>query len=81
MNTQQYIINDIKPFTVSANILEVQNVFNLLTYSHIPVIKKNVYLGSISENDAHSFDESKQLSDYLYSLEGAKKIANNHAEN
>lgn len=69
MNTQQYIINDIKPFNVTANILEVQNVFNLLTYSHIPVIKDHVYLGSISENDAHSFDGTKQLSDYLYSLE------------
>ncbi len=69
MNTQQYIINDIKPFNVSANILEVQNVFNMLTYSHIPVINENVYLGCISENDAHSFDGVKQLSDYLYSLE------------
>ncbi len=69
MNTQQYIINDIKPFNVTANILEVQNVFNQLTYSHIPVIKDDEYLGSISENDAHSFDGTKQLSDYLYSLE------------
>ena len=69
MNTQQYIINDIKPFNVTANILEIQNVFNQLTYSHIPVVKDNEYLGSISENDAHSFDGTKQLSDYLYSLE------------
>ena len=69
MNTKQYIINDIKPFNDTANILEVQNVFNLLTYSHIPVTRDDVYLGSISENDAHSFDGTKQLSDYLYSLE------------
>jgi len=41
----------------------------LLTYSHIPVTRDDVYLGSISENDAHSFDGTKQLSDYLYSLE------------
>jgi len=69
VNTQQYIINDIIPFNVTANILEVQNVFNQLTYSHIPVKKDGIFIGSISENDVHSFDGSKQLNDYLYSLE------------
>ena len=69
MNTQQYIINDIEPFNVTTNILEVQNVFNQLTYSHIPVIKERVYQGCISENDAHCFDGTKQISDYVYSLE------------
>ena len=69
MNTHQYIINDIKPFNVTANILEVQNTFNQLTYSHIPVKKDGIYIGCISENDAHCFESTKQLSDYLYSLE------------
>jgi len=69
VNTQQYIINDIKPFNVTINILEVQNTFNQLTYSHIPVAKEGIYIGSISENDAHCFESTKQLSDYLYSLE------------
>ena len=69
MNTQQYIVNDIKPFNVSTNILEVQNVFNQLTYSHIPVKKDGIFMGCISENDAHCFEGTKQLSDYLYSLE------------
>lgn len=69
MNTQQYIINDITPFNVTANILELQTVFNQLTYSHIPVNKDGVYLGSISGNDAHCFDGTKQINDYLYSLE------------
>ncbi len=69
MNTQQYIINDIEPFNVTTNILEVQNVFNQLTYSHIPVIKEGVYQGCISENDAHCFDGTKQITDYVYSLE------------
>ncbi|MCF6306450.1 MAG: acetoin utilization protein acuB [Flavobacteriaceae bacterium] len=69
MNIQQYIINDIKPFNVSTNILEVQNTFNQLTYSHIPIQKDGIYLGSISENDAHCFEGTKQIEDYLYSLE------------
>ena len=66
MNTQQYIINDIKPFKVTSKIKDVQNVFNQLTYSHIPVKKEGKYLGSISENDAHCFDETKLLSEYLF---------------
>ncbi len=69
MNTQQYIINDIEPFNVTTNILEVQNVFNQLTYSHIPVLKEGVYQGCISENDAHCFEGTKQISDQVYSLE------------
>ena len=69
MNTQQYIINDVQDFNVSANILEVQNIFNQLTYSHIPVTKEGIYIGCISENDAHCFEVTKQLSDFMYSLE------------
>ncbi len=69
MDTLQYIINDIQPFNVSANILEVQSTFNQLTYSHIPVEKDGVYLGCISENDVHCFESTQQINDYLYSLE------------
>lgn len=69
MNTQEYIINDISPFNVNTNILEVQSIFNNLTYSHIPVKKEEVYIGCISENDAHCFDGTKQLEEYLYALE------------
>ena len=69
MNTQEYIINDIAPFNINANILEVQSIFNQLTYSHIPVKKEGTYIGCISENDAHCFDGTEQLKDYLYALE------------
>ncbi|NND62526.1 MAG: acetoin utilization protein acuB [Flavobacteriaceae bacterium] len=69
MNTEHYIINDIKPFDISATIKEVQTVFNQLTYSHIPVTKEEVYIGCISENDAHCFDGDKLLKDYQYALE------------
>ncbi|MFT5249758.1 MAG: putative transcriptional regulator [bacterium] len=69
MNTQEYIINDIAPFNIDTNILEVQDIFNQLTYSHIPVKNDGVYIGCVSENDAHSFEGTKQLKDYLYALE------------
>lgn len=69
MNTQNYIINDIKPFDISTPIKEVQKVFNQLTYSHVPVTKDGVYIGCIYENDAHCFENDKTLLDYQYALE------------
>jgi Mg/Co/Ni transporter MgtE len=69
VNTQEYIINDIAPFNIDTNILEVQDIFNQLTYSHVPVKNDGIYIGCISENDAHCFEGTKQLKDYLYALE------------
>lgn len=69
MNTQQYIINDISPFDLTTKVSEVQNAFNQLTYTHIPVTKDGVFEGAISENDIHCYDADKTLEAYQYSLE------------
>lgn len=69
MNTQQYIINDITPFDLTTKVSEVQNAFNQLTYSHIPVTKDGVFEGAISENDIHCYNADKTLEAYQYSLE------------
>ncbi len=69
MNTQDYIINDIKAFEITSLISEVQTTFNNLTYSHIPVAKDGVFVGCLSETDAHCFESSKSLDEYQYALE------------
>lgn len=69
MKTQHYIINDIEPFDISANIKEVQTIFNQLTYSHIPVKKDSAYVGCINETDAYCFDGSKSIGEFQYALE------------
>jgi hypothetical protein len=69
VNTQQYIINDITPFDLTTKVSEVQNAFNQLTYTHIPVTKDGVFEGAISENDIHCYDADKTLEAYQYSLE------------
>src|SRR5690554_1299844 len=69
METINYIIKDIEPFDISANIKDVQTVFNQLTYSHVPVEKDGEFIGCVSENDAYCFDNTKLLSDYQYALE------------
>ena len=69
MKTQQLIINDIKAFAISSEIKDVQVAFNQLTYTHIPVTKDEVYVGCISETDAHCFESAQLLSDFQYALE------------
>lgn len=70
MNLSKYIINDIKPLKSNSKIRDVQLLFNQLTYSHIPIQDSNkVYLGSLSETDAHCFESNKTLQDYKYAIE------------
>lgn len=71
MNLLNYIINDIKPLSITDKVSEIQLLFNQLTYSHIPIKNEdNIYLGCMSENDAHCFESEKLIKDYSYSAEG-----------
>ncbi|WP_027137745.1 CBS domain-containing protein [Gaetbulibacter saemankumensis] len=70
MNLSNYIINDIKPLNSKSKISDLQLLFNQLTYSHIPVEDDNkIYLGCLSETDAHCFESNKHLDEYKYSIE------------
>ncbi|WP_458627788.1 CBS domain-containing protein [Winogradskyella sp. PC D3.3] len=70
MELQDYIINDIKPLSVADKVGDLKLLFNQLTYSHIPIEKEGVYMGCISETDAHCFDGAKTISDCNYAIEG-----------
>jgi Mg/Co/Ni transporter MgtE len=69
MPLSEYIINDVKPLTIAHRIKDAQELFNQLTNSHIPVKKDGVFIGSISETDAHCFETDKTLKDYIYAVE------------
>lgn len=68
MTISDNIINDIaiQPLTQEVGVLKA--MFNVLTYSHLPLEKDGVYMGSISENDLRCFEEEKLLEDYRYAL-------------
>ena len=70
MPLSEYIINDIKPLNVKDNIKDAQLLFNQLTYSHIPVKKDDIYMGCISETDAHCLESDKPISEFLFTIEG-----------
>lgn len=70
MKLSELIINDIKPLDNTSKISDLQQLFNQLTFSHIPVKNDSgAYLGCFSETDAHCFDSDKPISEHLYSLE------------
>jgi len=70
MNLSQYIINDIKPLSIKDAVRELQIMFNQLTYSHFPINHDGVYVGCISETDAHCFEGNKQIEECKYAMEG-----------
>lgn len=70
MRLLDFIINDIKPVGIDSKIKDVQELFNQLTYTHIPVNDlNNNYIGCIFETDVHCFEKSKSLNEYLYTIE------------
>tara|TARA_R110002049_G_scaffold26847_3_gene93105 strand:- start:2179 stop:2835 length:657 start_codon:yes stop_codon:yes gene_type:complete len=70
MELQNFIINDIKPLNITDKVSDLKLLFNQLTYSHIPIEKEGVYMGCISETDAHCFEGAISISDCNYAIEG-----------
>jgi len=68
MALSELIINDLSIQPVTKPIGVLKKIFSNLTYSHVPVAKDGIYIGSISESDVRCFDSEKTLEDYLYAL-------------
>jgi predicted transcriptional regulator len=69
MPLDQYIINDLKPFDLNTPVRELQEVFNQLTYSHVPIQKDGIYIGCLSETDVYCFDAIEKVEDVMYAIE------------
>lgn len=65
-----YITNDFKAIESQDSIAVVQDFFDEVAFSHFPVIDEEIYIGSIASNDIETFDSTKKVLDYKYSLEG-----------
>ena len=70
MALNQFIINDLNPASPETLVEELQTVFTQLTYSHVPVLKEQVYLGCLSETDVSCFEPQQAVSEVLYAIEG-----------
>jgi predicted transcriptional regulator len=69
MHLQDYINNSIKPLHLKDSIYMAQETLNDFHNSHIPVIKDNIYLGVLSENEAGSYKPEKSIEDIKHELE------------
>lgn len=64
-----YITNDYKAIDSQQTILDVQEFFVNLHFSHFPVVEEGVYIGSIASEDIETFDSNKKVIDFRYTLE------------
>jgi Mg/Co/Ni transporter MgtE len=66
----EFITNDFKAIDKQESIAKVQDFFSELHYSHFPVVDEGVYIGSIPSEDIETFDGTKKVADYRFTLEG-----------
>ncbi|WP_158727793.1 MULTISPECIES: CBS domain-containing protein [unclassified Flavobacterium] len=66
----EFITNDYKAIDKLESIATVQDFFSELHYSHFPVVDEGIYIGSIPSEDIETFDGTKKVSDYRFTLEG-----------
>ncbi|AGC76749.1 hypothetical protein LX97_01407 [Nonlabens dokdonensis] len=78
MNIHQFIINDVEPLVISSQISRAQEIFSQLTYSHLPIVEDDIYVGCLSENDAHCFESDQVLETVKYSYNSFFVKENTH---
>ena len=67
MKISEYISKDVKALTLDNTIGEAKKLFNDLTFSHVPIVKKQDLLGSILESDVRTIDNNDaKLEEYKY---------------
>ena len=67
MQTSDYIAKDVKALSLKSTVKNAQNLFNQLTFTHLPVVENNIYLGVISEADVSNLeDNDRTLDDVRY---------------
>jgi len=65
--TSDYISKDVKPLSISDKISKAKGLFNLLTFTHLPVLDKGNFIGLIAENDVQAIvEDDKPISEYHY---------------
>lgn len=51
MQTTDYILNDIRPFTFETPMEEVKETFRKTRYSHLPVLEGKIYFGAVKRSE------------------------------
>ncbi|MEH6406743.1 MAG: CBS domain-containing protein [Leeuwenhoekiella sp.] len=70
MKITDYIINDIDPLYEHDSIGEAQDLFTQTTYSHVPVMRDEIYMGCLAENDVHCHQADEVIGNQKHLYEG-----------
>jgi len=67
MQTNDYIIKDIKALSASDKVSKAKKLFEELTYTHLPIVDKGFLLGLIAEADIQTIeDEDKLIKEFSF---------------
>lgn len=67
MITSDYISKDVRALQTTDKVSKAKGLFNLLTFTHLPVIEQGNFMGLIAENDVQTITDDDQLiSEYSY---------------
>ena len=67
MQTSDYISKDVKALSPNDTIAKAQKLFEHLTFTHLPIVDEDIYMGSISETDVQIIEENeKKIADFKY---------------
>ena len=61
MQTNDYIIKDIKALSASDKVSKAKNLFTELTYTHLPIVDKGFLLGLVAEADIQTIEDDDKL--------------------
>ena len=65
MATSDYISKDVKALSLNDSVLIAKKLFNKLTFTHLPIVVDNDFVGLICENDIQAIvDEDKKLAEF-----------------
>ena len=63
------LLNDVPPLAPSMKIGEAQLLFSESSFSHLPVVEEDRYLGSVASYDVKGCEPEKTISDLSYEFE------------
>ena len=67
MQTNDYIIKDIKALSASDKVSKAKKLFKELTYTHLPIVDEGFLLGLIAEADIQTIeDEDKLIKEFSF---------------
>lgn len=70
MNIKEYILNDLEVLTPESLVKKAQQIFESLPITHLPIVKNEELLGSISESDLQTIDDkSSKISEHSHLID------------